>query len=138
MSKPFDPNAGLIVPVEGIGTFTFAMRTIGNQFKIESEYCRLTEGISDVTIFLGNLAESVSDLSVLVVSGPKGWASREDILAKDAFVPETYAEIRKVWSALRDKEASFRGLTPKPQEGGQGDVGDDGSVVSPEVPPAAD
>lgn len=133
MSKPFDPNAGLIVPVEGIGTFTFAMRTIGNQFKIESEYCRLTDGVPEVTVFLGNLAQSVADISVLVVSGPKGWASREDILNKDAYTPETYEQINRVWSALRDKEASFRGIQTEPQEGGQGDVGDDVVVVPPEV-----
>lgn len=138
MTNKYDPNAALIVPVEGIGVFTFAMRSLGNQFKIESEYCRLTEGLSNVTVFLGNLAQTVADLSVLVVSGPAGWSSREDILNKDAYSPEVYEQLQKVWGALRDKEASFRGLAPEPEAGGEGDVGDDGAVVPAPLSPAAD
>lgn len=138
MSNNYDPNAALLVPVEGIGVFTFAMRSLERQFRIEAEYCRLTEGLPQVTTFLGNLAQSVADLSCLVISGPKGWDSKEAILAKDAFDADTYKDLQRVWSALCDKEAEFRGQPAPSQEGGQGAVEDDGRVVPPSVPPAAD
>ena len=136
MTNRYDPNATLPVNVEGIGSFIFKMRTIQNQFRIEAEYARLTEGLSEVTLFLGNLAERVSDLSVLTLSGPKGW-SAEKILNMDAFDEATYARIDKVWSALRDKEVSFRkgGETPAAGEGANGDAG---TVVSPEIQPPAE
>lgn len=138
MTNQYDPNAALLVPVDGIGVFTFAMRSLERQFRIEAEYCRLTEGLPQVTTFLGNLAQSVADIACLLVSGPPGWASRDEILAKDAFDPDTYKDLQKVWSALRDKEAEFRGQPASTQEGREGDGEDAGTVVPPSVPPAAD
>lgn len=138
MSTPNqDPLMPFILKVEDIGTFTFAPRTLGNQIKIECEYCRLTEGMLGVTTFLSNLAQYVADLSILVVSGPPGWSNRQEILAKDACDPETFAKIEKVWSALSDKEAEFRGFL-QAKKGGEGEQPDAGAVVAPPVQPAAD
>lgn len=136
MTNRYDPNATLPVNVEGIGSFIFKMRTIQNQFRIEVEYAKLTEGVAEVTTFLGNLAEHVADLSCLILSGPPGW-SADDIMKMDAFDTETYVKIEQVWSALRDKETSFRGFAEAPTTG-EGDERPTGDVVSPEVQPPAE
>lgn len=106
------PNSAtdFVVPVDGIGTFTFAKKTMRDQIAIEVEYSRLTEGIETVTNFLWNLASSVSVLKVLTVTAPDGW----NLDALDPEEPESYDKLMKVWSALRDKQASFR-------KGNQGD-----------------
>lgn len=136
MTNQYDPNATLAVSVPEIGSFIFKMRTVQNQFRIEAEYSRLTEGLAEVTMFLGNLAERVSDLSVLVLKGPPGW-SAEEIMQMDAFDTATYARIEQVWSALRDKEESFRGFS-KAAPAGEGAARDAGDVVSSEIQPPAD
>lgn len=132
-----NPLLPFIVNVPDIGTFTFGPRHMANQMKIECEYCRLTEGLTGITAFLANLAQMVADLSVLTVDGPKGMAGKDDILALDACDPETFARLQKVWSALCDKEAEFRGLL-QPKAGGQGNDGDGGAVVAPPLQPGAD
>lgn len=98
---------GLLVNVEGIGPFVFDKRTMRNQIAIECEYSRQTEGLTHPTPFLGNLATRMADLMVLTVTAPKGWMPA-DLMEKDAWDEDTYAQIEKVWGALRDKEAEFR------------------------------
>lgn len=115
------PNAAtdFVVPVDGIGVFTFAKKSLRDQFAIEAEYSRLTEGLDSVTTFLWNIATATSTLVVLTVSAPPGW----DIETLDPEDPESYLKLMKVWGALRDKQAAFRQAAKKPGEGeGQGAV----------------
>lgn len=136
-------TGAMIVPVKGVGVFTFAHRSMGNQIAIECEYSRLTEGLHAPTEFLGRLAQTVADLTVLTISAPKDWGSRPDgtrtdVLSEmDAFDPETFDLITRVWSALSDKEAAFR-QGRKPQGGGAPAGGTDEPVVPPAVQPTAD
>lgn len=108
------PNAvtDFVVPVEGVGEFTFAKKSIRDQFAIETEYSRLTEGYESVTNFLHNLATAVSNLTVLTVTAPDGW----DVFALDPDDSDSYMKIMKVWGALRDKQVAFR---KGPQADGQ-------------------
>lgn len=137
-------SSGLVVNVDGVGVFVFGHRTTRNQIAIECEYSRLTESLPFVTDFLGRLATRMADLKVLTVSQPKGWGKTpageptDDIDEMDGFDEDTYALIDKVWSALRDKEAAFRGKPVGTEAPREDDVGDGGTVVSPEVQPSAD
>lgn len=121
--------------VEDIGRFTFRKRTLMMQAAIECEYARLTEGLLLVTPYLEQLAGSLADIRVLMVTGPKGWGVK-DLDEMDADDPEVLPRLQKVWSALRDKQASFQ-KPAEPKEGGQGVGGDDRTLVPPDVPPGA-
>lgn len=116
------PNAAtdLTVPVEGIGTFTFAKKTMRDQIAIEVEYSRLTEGVETVTNFLWNLATAISVLKVMTVTAPDGW----DLDGLDPEDAESYAKLMQVWGALRDKQASFRkGTAAVSESAGEGPEG---------------
>jgi hypothetical protein len=123
------------VPVEGIGAFTFAKRSLRDELAIGSEYSRLTEGVDTPTPWLEAVAGWIAALKVLTVEAPKGW----NIDELDPLDPETYAKLRKVHAALREKEGSFRrpgGAGGKAD--GQGVGSDDGVRVPAPVQPAAD
>lgn len=123
------------VPVEGIGAFTFARRKLRDEMAIGSEYSRLTEGVDTPTPWLEAVAGWISTLKVLTVKAPDGW----DIDELDPLDPDSYAKLRKVHSALREKEGSFRSAGKKgSQAEGQGVGGDDGVRIPPSVQPAAD
>lgn len=92
------------VQVEGVGTFTFGRRTMGDEIKIQVEYARIIDGVVP-TEWLQLVAGWISTLRVLTVRGPEGW----DIDALDPLDAESYAKLRDVHSALVAKEQSFRG-----------------------------
>jgi hypothetical protein len=122
-SKPSD----IVVTVEGVGSFTFARRSFRDQFSIAAEYARLSEGqpLAPQDDMWANMAATVR---VLTVSAPEGW----DI---DTLHPDDgYATLKSVWSALSDKEKSFRRRVPVVGEGPGPDGGpDDGDVVQASV-----
>lgn len=93
------------VPVDGIGTFSFAKRMMRDELRIAAEFSRLTEGVDSPTPFLATVAGWISQLRVLTVDAPDGW----DLDALDPLDPESYAKLLKVHGALREKEDSFRG-----------------------------
>lgn len=123
------------VPVEGIGNFTFARRAIGDELKIQAEYARINDGVSQPTPWLYSLATWFSALRVLMVKAPDGWSLEE----LDPLEDESYAKIKQVYEAMREKEDSFR---RKPGAGskapGQGDGKDGGVLVPEEVQPPAE
>lgn len=122
-----------VVPVEGIGSFTFGKRTLRDDIAIAAEYSRLTEGVETPTEWLAFISGCVSALTVLTVSAPDGWVLDEiDPLSEDG-----YASIVKVHSALRSAEIRFRGGV-KPAQVGAGDGGNNPVLVPPPVQPAAE
>ena len=123
------------VEVEGIGTFSFAKRTMREEMRIGAEFSRYTEGLPVVTPWLDAVAGWMSTLSVLTVKAPDGW-SLENL---DPLDEDSYAKLARVHAALRLKEDDFR-RQAKPgnqaARAGNGEVA--GVLVSEKVQPAAD
>lgn len=119
-----------IVPVKGIGNFTFAYRTMGEEMKLQVEYARMIDGVTP-TEWLSTVCGWIATLRTLTVRAPEGW----DIDEMDPLDDDSYAKIMMVHAALRAKEGSFR---RKPDvaspASGQGDVENGGVLVPPEVP----
>ena len=128
-------NTDFQVTVEGIGTFTFGRRRMRDELAIAAEFSRLTEGVETPTLYLQGVAGWISTLKVLTVEAPEGW----DIDAMDPLEEDTYANLVRVHSALRDKEGSFRsGAKQTGKAERQGDSQDPGVLVSADVPARAD
>jgi hypothetical protein len=92
------------VQVDGLGSFTFARRTMRDEFAIHAEYSRVTEGVDSPTNFLASFAEYFSVLKVLTVAAPDGWNVETIDPQEDA----SLAQLKSVFAALRAKEADFR------------------------------
>lgn len=119
-----------IVDVEGIGSFTFAKRTMADEIKIQVEYARLIEGV-EPTEWLSRVGGWISTLKVLTVRAPAGW----DIDDMDPLDEKVYEDMMLVYLALRAKEDSFRGKHGAgSQEGGQAESEDNRLLVSETVP----
>lgn len=134
MSRP-SSSTDFFIDVPNVGNFSFARRTLRDEFAIAAEYSRLTEGIATPTPWLEFVATWVSALKVLTVTAPSGW----DIDSMDPLDQGTYDKLREVHKALTEKEQSFRknssqtGAAARP-----GDVGEPGVLVPSQVQPGAD
>lgn len=123
------------VDVEGIGNFSFARRMLRDEMRIAAEYSRITEGVETPTEWLQFVGTWVSTLKVLTVTAPDGW----DIDAMDPLDQETYANLRDVHAALREKEQSFRaGKKGAGAAERKDDSAGPGVLVPAEVQPGAD
>lgn len=100
------------VNVEGVGTFTFARRTMRDEIAIQVEYARILDGVTP-TAWLEAVGGWLSVLRVLTVRAPEGW----DLDNLDPLESEDYAKLHNVYQALVEKERSFR---RKPEPGGEG------------------
>lgn len=94
------------VEVEGIGTFTFARRAMRDHIKIAVEFSKLTDGVETPSRNLEFIADIIATLRVLTVEAPDGWDMDLDKL--DPLDDDTFPRILKVFTALREKELSFR------------------------------
>lgn len=122
------------VPVDGIGTFTFARRKMADELKIQVEYARMIDGV-EPTQWLSLVAGWMSALMVLTVKAPDGW----DLDELDPLDDESYANLKRVYDELMQKEQSFRPGHGKAGQGQRPGAGEDGAVlVSQEVQPTAD
>lgn len=92
-----------IVDVLDVGQFTFAKRTMRDELAIQVEYAKIIDG-APATEWLQAVGGWVSTLRVLTVRAPQGW----DVDELDPLEPETYAKLNAVYTALLDKERSFR------------------------------
>lgn len=120
--------------VEGVGRFRFARRKMNDEMQIQRIFAEYTGGI-EPTVWLLTLGEYLSTLRVLTVSAPEGW----DLDDLDPLDDETYAKLGRVFIALREREETFRsGAKQKGQGSSKADAGNGGSLVSPDVPPAAE
>lgn len=123
------------VTVDGIGTFSFGQRMLRDELRIAAEFSRLTEGVDTPSAWLNIVAGWISVLTVLTVTAPAGW----DIEAMDPLDESTYDKLRKVHTALREKESSFRknkAAGSEAQRPGNGEVAR--VLVPEEVQPGAD
>lgn len=91
------------VPIEGIGTFTFARRAMREEIDIQREFARILNGV-EPTAWLATVGGWLSTLRVLTVAAPDGW----DIEAMDPTDNETYEKLGRVHDALLAQERSFR------------------------------
>lgn len=96
-------NTDFVVPVDGIGNFTFGKRRMADELSIQREYASILQGV-EPTDWLQTMAGWFSVLRTLTVRGPDGW----DLEALDPLDEDTYAKLHKVYTALRDQERSFR------------------------------
>lgn len=115
-----------IVDVEGVGSFTFAKRTMKDEIDIQVEYARLIQGV-EPTEWLSRVGGWISTLKVLTVRAPDKW----DLDDMDPLDEKVYEDMLLVYLALRAKEDSFR---RKPgagsEEGGQA-AGQDNRLLVP-------
>lgn len=93
-----------VVVVDGVGTFTFARRSMRDEIKIQREFARIIDGV-EPTAWLATVGGWIADLTVLTVDAPEGW----NIDSMDPLDDETYARMSRVHDALRKQERSFRG-----------------------------
>ena len=99
--KPQDTD--FVVPVEGIGNFTFGRRAMRDEIAIQVEFARIIDGV-EPTAWLEVVGGWISALRVLTVRAPADW----DIDGMDPSDNETYQKLNRVYDALREKERSFR------------------------------
>ena len=122
------------VEVDGVGTFSFARRTMRDEMRIQAELSRLTEGVESPNFTLQTVGGWIAHLKVLTVSAPDGW----DLDQMDPLDEDVYGQMFKVFTALRNKEDSFR---PKKNVRGEavgaGDGQDPGVLVPAKVQPSA-
>ena len=120
------------VIVDGIGTFIFGYRKLADELRIQVEYARITEA-QPATVWLFNLATYISALRVLMVKAPDGW----DLEALDPLDEESFVQIERVFSELREKEDSFRPKRRKASKTeSETDVPDVRVLVPEEVQPS--
>lgn len=100
------------IEADGVGRFRIARRTMKLEIDIQVSYSVITQGVTP-TPFLSTLAEWISTIKALTVDAPEGW----DIEGLDPLDDESFTKLNRVYSAIVDKEASFR---PKRKEGGEG------------------
>ena len=92
-----------IVPVEGIGNFTFGRRKMADEIAIQREYADIIGGVP-ATAWLATVGTWLSAFKVLTVRAPAGW----DIDEMDPLDDETFEKLKRVYDALCEKELSFR------------------------------
>lgn len=102
MSRRPQPT-DFIVPVDGVGNFTFGKRTMADEIKIQVEYARIIEGV-EPTEWLSRVGGWISTLKVLTVRAPEGW----DIDEMDPLDEKVYEDMMLVYLALRSREDTFR------------------------------
>lgn len=135
---PKTPNAtDFPVDVDKIGRFMFARRAPGDTFKIRGRYNHMTDGFYDDS---GNMADisalAFVSIQTLLVSSPDDF----DLSAIDPIMDDNWEDkIIAIWTALREKELSFRPKSTsnseasRPVNGGKLPV-----MVSDNLQPATD
>jgi len=123
------------VPVDGIGTFSFRRRTIGDEIKIQAAYDAMVGGLAEPSSYLDNLATAVATYTVLANSWPEGWAPAE-VKEMDAVMSDRITDLIRIHGALCLREDEFRPEGKKRFKApGQGTVGNAGSMVPPQIQP---
>lgn len=111
MSRKPSPT-DFVVPVEGVGTFTFARRRMADEIAIQVEFARIINGV-EPTAWLLAVGGWLSALRILTVRAPEGW----DLDDLDPQEDETYAKLNRVFDALTEKERSFRRVANAADQG---------------------
>lgn len=123
-----------LVPVEKLGTFTFARRTLADEIAIQVERSKILDGTIHPTDFLWNIAVWMSALRVLMVSAPRDF----DLEALDPLEQGTFDTISSIFVEMRKKEDSFRAPRGTGSEVSSENDSENGRVLVPaEVQPTA-
>lgn len=93
-----------LVDVEGVGTFTFRRRTIGDLARIPNQAILILGGIPQHAWLLDQ-ATMLAELEVLTVKSPDGW----DMDDLDPVDEHDVARVRLVHGRLIEEEERFRG-----------------------------
>lgn len=125
MSRRPQPS-DFIVDVEGVGSFTFAKRTMKDEIDIQVEYARLIQGV-EPTEWLSRVGGWISTLKVLTVRAPDKW----DLDDMDPLDEKVYEDMLLVYLALRAKEDSFRRKPGAGSEKGGQAAGQDNRLLVP-------
>ena len=104
MSNRVPKLTDFTVKVEGVGSFTFARRTMADELAIQREFADILQGVESPTAWLQTMGGWLSVLRVLTVRAPDGW----DLDEMDPLDEETYAKLSKVYEELRNQETLFR------------------------------
>lgn len=100
------------VVVDGIGKFTVGRRAMIDEIAIQREYAMILGGV-EPTAWLEVVGKWIATFKVLIVHSPASW----NIDEMDPLEPDTYANLKRVFDAISDKELSFRGKLAVPGEG---------------------
>lgn len=103
------------VEVEGIGTFTFRRRTMGDTPRVTNRALGILGGEIPHHSHLFSEAMKLAELEVLTMSGPDGWG----LDALDPLNPDDVARFELVHARFAEEEARFRGA-PAGVGGGAG------------------
>lgn len=104
MRPPADSDFFIEVPE--LGTFRFARRTYGDRLKIRAEFLKLVRDAGETDPELATQAAILAAHKVLCVEAPAGW---QDLAAVDMIaVPDADERIYSIYTALKEKEDSFR------------------------------
>lgn len=126
MMRKANPESDFSFAVDGIGSFTYGRRTIGDSLKIRARFLELVgEHADDVEIAANSSV--IATHEVLCVSAPDGW---ENMLALDALGDDTFSKIFDLYKEVEKQEDSFR--SPKKVDSaapGKGSVKDPGLLV---------
>ena len=93
--------------VEGVGSFVFRRRTLKLQAKLESVMDDITGGPVR-SKNLQRFCAALATLETLTVEAPPGW----DLEEADPLDDDAFANVAKVWEALREQEETFRRARP--------------------------
>ena len=121
------------VEVEGIGEFKFRHSAFVDQLRIEARARRILGGDCDDPELRG-WAMMVARLETLTEEAPVGW----DLSNMDPAADDTISRILLVHGRLRKEQERFRTGAPADSvPAGQGDGGNAGVPVPPQIQPPA-
>lgn len=100
-------DSDMIIQIEGVGDFRYAVRTLGDNLKIRSEFLKILDGVSPETdAELSGFASIFAAHKVLCVSAPAGW---EDLMKVDESLhADPVSVVLTIWEKLQEKQDSFR------------------------------
>jgi len=98
------PEQTFIVPVDGVGEFTFRRRRLRDGLMIQREYSDIIGACLTPVEGFQAAANWVATLRVMTVKGPPGW----DLEAMDPDDNGDVLKMASVYGALRAREDGFR------------------------------
>jgi hypothetical protein len=114
-------SGGVVLPVTGIGSFTFRKRNVRAEIAINQEYARLTEGVA-LTGFLETFIRAIAEMKALTIEAPEGYRP-SDLDKLNPYDDAAYGRVLKVWHTLIDEREPFNELNKRCREEGRENAG---------------
>ena len=100
-------DTDFVIPIEGVGDFCYARRTLGDNLKIRSEFVKLLNGVDpEQDNELTGFATIFATHKVLCVSAPDGWDDLSSV-SEDAHA-DAVGVVLSLWDKIKEKQDSFR------------------------------